>query len=108
VSYPSRQEVWLVDLRPDGKIRPCVVINTAISHIDRAIMTIVPHTTAVRGTAYESPSEVFFLRPGAFNGQGIITVSVRRAIRILGVLTTEQMQQVERVVCKWLDLPCHR
>jgi len=98
--------VWLVDLRPAGKTRPCVVISTAIGRIDRAIMTIVPHTTAVRGTAYEAPFEVFFLRRGAFNGQGIITVSVHRAIRLLGVLTTDQMRQVERVVCKWLALPC--
>jgi mRNA interferase MazF len=100
--------VWLVDLGMAGKTRPCVVISTAIADIDRAVITIVPHTTTLRGTGYEAPVSAFFLRPGAFNGQAVGTVGVTDAIRFLGVLKDDQMRQVERVVCKWLDLPCHR
>jgi mRNA interferase MazF len=85
-----------------------VVISTTIGDIDRAVITVVPHTTTLRGTAYEAQVETFFLKRGAFDGQGLQLVPVTRAERILGVLNDEQMQQVERVVCKWLDLPCHR
>lgn len=91
-----------------GKTRPAVVISTAIGDVDRAVITIVPHTTTPRGTEYEARVDAFFLRPGAFNGQAVATFPVTDAIRLLGVLKDEQMQQVERVVCKWLALPCHR
>jgi len=107
VRYPVRQEVWLVDLGLAGKTRPGVVISTAIGDIDRAVITIVPHTTSPRGTEYEAQVNTFFLRPGAFNGQAIATVAVTDAIRFLGVLKDDQMRQVERVVCKWLALPCN-
>ena len=105
--YPIRQEVWFVDLGIAPKPRPCVVISTAIGDIDRAVLTVVPHTTTIRGTEYEAQVNTFFLKPGAFDGQGIQTVPVTRAMRLLGVLKDDQMQQVERVVCKWLALPCH-
>jgi mRNA interferase MazF len=99
--------VWLVDLGLAGKTRPCVVISTTIGDIDRAVITIVPHTTSPRGTEYEAQVNAFFLRPGAFNAQALESVAVTDAMRFLGVLKDDQMQQVERVVCKWLALPCH-
>lgn len=105
--YPVRQEVWFVDLGLAPKPRPCVVISAAIGDIDRAVITVVPHTTAIRGTAYEAQFDTFFLKRGAFDGQGLQNVPVVRAIRLLGVLKDEQMRQVERVVCKWLSLPCN-
>jgi len=107
VRYPVRKEVWFVDLGLAPKPRPCVVISAAIGDIDRAVITVVPHTTTLRGTEYVAQVATFFLKPGAFDGQGIQNVPVTRAIRILGVLKDDQMQQVERVVCKWLALPCH-
>ena len=105
--YPVRQEVWLVDFGLIGKTRPCVVISTGIGDIDRALITVVSHTTTLRGTEYEAQINAFFLKPGAFNAQAIATVPVTDAIRILGVLKDDQMREVERVVCKWLALPCH-
>ncbi len=81
-------------------------MSTGIGDIDRALITVVSHTTTVRGTEYEAQINAFFLKPGAFNGQAIATVPVTDAVRILGVLKDDQMKQVERVVCKWLALPC--
>jgi len=107
VRYPIRQEVWFVDLGLAPKPRPCVVISTTIGDIDRAVITVVPHTTSLRGTAYEAQVDTFFLKRGAFDGQGLQQVPVTRAIRLLGVLKDDQMRQVERVVCKWLALPCN-
>ena len=105
--YPARQELWLVDLGLVGKTRPCVVISAIIGDIDRAVITVVPHTTHPRGTAYEAPINVSRLKSGAFNAQGLVSVGVTDAVRFLGVLNDDQMRQVERVVCKWLALPCH-
>ena len=47
-----------------------------------------------------------FLKAGAFDAQGLVTVPVRHAIRQLGSLTKEKVRVVEQVICKWLGLRC--
>jgi mRNA interferase MazF len=106
VKYPRRGEVWLVDLGMTAKIRPCVVVSAPFGDADRAIVTLVPHTTAIRGTRFEATVKTRFLKPGAFDAQGIVTVPAIRAIRLLGMLDTQQTELVEVVVCRWLELPC--
>lgn len=106
MTYPRRGEVWLIDLGLAAKVRPCVVLSAAISDADRALIAILPHTTSTRGTDYEASVPVHFLKPGAFDAQGIVTIPVSRAIRMLGRLNAEQMQIAEASVCRWLALPC--
>lgn len=104
--YPERGEVWLVDLGLTAKVRPCVVVSTRISDLDRALITLVPHTTSTRGTQFESIVPVRFLKAGAFDAQGLVTVPAARAIRLLGKLTAVQLADVEKAICRWLQLPC--
>jgi mRNA interferase MazF len=105
VKYPRRGEVWLIDLGMAAKVRPAVVVSTAIGDQDRALITILPHTTSTRGTAWEVTTAIPFLKPGAFDAQGIVTVPAARAIRLLGTLTREQMRRVEEAIAGWLELP---
>ena len=104
--YPARGEVWLVDLGMSAKVRPCLVLSVPIGDADRALVTLVPHTTSVRDTVFETAVPTSFLKPGAFDAQGLVTVPVNRAIRLLGKLNHDQMQAVEGAVCRWLGLPC--
>lgn len=104
--YPTRGEVWLVDLGMSAKVRPCLVLSAAIGDSDRALLTMVPHTTSVRETAFEVAVPTSFLKAGAFDAQGLVTVPVSRAIRLLGKLHPDQMRSVELAVCHWLGLPC--
>ena len=106
MTYPSRGEVWLVDLGMAAKVRPCLVVSSRIADDDRALITLVPHTTSARKTAYEVPLAIGFLKSGVFDAQGLVTVPVVRAIRRLGSLNGEQLQAVERALCRWLGLPC--
>ena len=106
MKYPIRGEVWLVDLGMTAKVRPCLVVSAPIGDADRAIVTIVPHTTSTRGTAFEAAVRTQFLKQGAFDAQGIVTVPVTRAVRLLGTLEQKQVRQVELVLCRWLELPC--
>jgi len=106
VRYPQRGEVWLVDLGLTAKVRPCVVVSAAIQDDDRALIALIPHTTSVRGTQYETSIPVPFLKAGAFDVQGIVTVPPVRAVRLLGRLTATQMANIEEAVCRWLQLPC--
>ncbi|HYO74834.1 MAG TPA: type II toxin-antitoxin system PemK/MazF family toxin [Thermoanaerobaculia bacterium] len=106
MKYPRRGEVWLIDLGMTAKVRPCVVVSIPFGDEDRAIVTVVPRTTSTRGTQFEAPVSVSFLRSGAFDAQGLVTVPVTRALRLLGPLNESQMRSVEAAVCKWLGLPC--
>lgn len=70
----ERGEVWLVDLGLAAKVRPCLVIRLPTEETDRALVTLVPHTTAVRASRFEVTVAVRCLKPGAFDAQGIVTM----------------------------------
>jgi mRNA interferase MazF len=50
---PNRGEVWLVDLGYAAKVRPCLVLSIPALDEDRALVTLVAHTTSARGSRYE-------------------------------------------------------
>lgn len=101
---PPRGEVWLVDLGMTAKVRPCLVLSVPASSDDRSTVTLVPHTTSVRESQFEVVVTVRFLKPGAFDTQGLVTVPVAWLVRKVGSLTVAQMQQIELGVCNWLGL----
>jgi mRNA interferase MazF len=99
---PARGEVWLFDLGMTEKVRPAVVVSVAYGDADRALLTIVPHTTSLRNSQYEITVEVGFLKPGAFLVQNVATYPNVRAIRKLGKLKTDQFELVFRGLLRWL------
>lgn len=64
MSNPLRGEIWLVDLGYTAKVRPCLVISLPILDQDRALVTLIPHTTSARGSRFEVNLTVTFLRNG--------------------------------------------
>ncbi|MBW4517370.1 MAG: type II toxin-antitoxin system PemK/MazF family toxin [Timaviella obliquedivisa GSE-PSE-MK23-08B] len=103
-SSPNRGEVWLVDLGYVAKVRPCLVVSTAVFSKERALVTLVPHTTRARGTRFEVDIEATFLRSGVFDAQNLVTIPYVKLIKKLGMLLPEQLAQVEEALCLWLDL----
>ena len=101
---PSRGEVWLVDLGLAGKVRPAIVLNKPFMDTDRALITVIPHTQAVRGSSFEILLSVPFLKDGAFLVQNPITLPSVKAERLLGRLTPPQLALVEAGVRDWLGL----
>ena len=101
---PLRGEVYLVDLGLAAKVRPCVVLNVPLEESDRSLVTVIPHATALRKSRFEIVVSARFLRPGAFDAQGIVTVPTVRLMNQLGKLTTEQLGSIERGVCAWLGI----
>jgi len=95
----SRGEVWLVDLGMTAKVRPALVLSVPPADEDRALITLVPHTTSVRNSSYAAAVAVPFLKSGAFDAQGLVTVPPVRLIRRLGRLNGAQLAQVEVAVC---------
>jgi mRNA interferase MazF len=101
---PNRGEVWLADLGFAAKIRPCLVFSIPAQASDRALVAVVPHTTSVRGTRFEVAVPKPFLKTGAFDAQGLLTVAPPRLIRKLGELQSAELAAVEQGVRLWLGL----
>jgi mRNA interferase MazF len=106
---PIRGEVWLFDLGMTEKVRPALIVSVRYGDLDRALVTIVLHTTSLRGSQYEIAIDVAFLKPGAFLAQNnVATYPNVRAIRKLGTLKKDQFDAVFSGLLGWLGHPGHQ
>lgn len=71
---------------------------------DRALTTLVPHTTSLRSSRFEVKLKVRFLREGGFDSQNLITIPHAKLIRKLGSLTPIQLTEIEDSIRFWLGL----
>jgi mRNA interferase MazF len=101
---PRRGEVWMVDLGMAQKTRPALILSSGYSDADRALVTVVSHSTSIHGSAFEISVPVAFLKPGAFMVQSIMTIPTKWVLRRLGELTAEQLAPIEEGVRSWLGL----
>ena len=101
---PDRAQDWLVDLGLVAKVRPCLVLSIRLEDDDRALVTVVPHTTSVYGSRFEVDVQARFLKSGVFDAQNLVTIPRAKLIRQLGDLSDEQMASVEEAVRRWLGL----
>jgi mRNA interferase MazF len=93
--------VWQVDFGITQKVRPALVISIPYADQDRALIGVIPHSTAVRGSRFEVSVPTRFLAEGAFLVQGIQAVPPKYFLRRLGVLNPEQLRRVEQVLLFW-------
>jgi mRNA interferase MazF len=100
----NRGEVWLADLGMVAKVRPALVLSVSPDLQDRMLVTLVPHTTSVRKTRFEVDVPKYFLKAGAFDAQGLVTVVPARLVRKIGELPSIDMKRVEEAVKRWLGL----
>jgi mRNA interferase MazF len=84
------------------KVRPVLIFSVPFADTDRAVVTVVFHSTALRGSAFEVTMQIPFLKDGAFIAQSIATYPAVRAIRKVGALNPAQLAAVEAAVFKWL------
>ena len=94
----------MVDLGLAAKVRPCLVLSIPSKEEDRALITVLAHTTSPRSSRFEVEIKVKFLRPGVFDAQNLVTIPRARLIRKLGVLSESQLASIENVVREWLSL----
>ena len=99
---PSRGEVWLFDLGMVEKVRPALVVSVGYGDADRALITILPHTTSLRGSQYQITVNVPFLKAGAFLVQNVATYPNVRAIQKLGALKPDHFNLVFAGLLRWL------
>ena len=100
----NRGEVWIVDLGYLDKTRPCLVLTVPLLDTDRALVTVIPHTTSPRGTRFEVVVPRPFLQRGVFDAQNPTSITQAKLIRKLGDLEGVQLSQVETAVRTWPGL----
>jgi mRNA interferase MazF len=91
----NRGEVWMVDLGMAAKVRPALLLTGEPAADELDLVTVLLHTTSLRGNPWELNIPKPFLKPGAFHLQQIQTISTVKFERRLGVLTTEEMDRVQ-------------
>ncbi len=104
MNYLIRGEVWLADCGMAAKTRPVVVISIPFRDSDRALITVVPHTTSIIGSEFEIEIPVRWLQSGAFNIQATFPLPPPKFIRRLGVLNSEQLTRIETALQQWEGL----
>ncbi len=97
-------EVWMIDLGMVAKVRPCVLLTDYPADDELALITVLPHTTALRGNRWELAIPTPFLKPGAFHLQQVQSVSISRLERRIGVLTAEEWTTVQNRLADYLRL----
>src|SRR5438067_12907243 len=87
-------EVWMVDLGMAAKVRPALLLtgNPAADELD--LVTVLLHTTALRGNRWELNIAKPFLKPGVFHLQQVQTVYTIKLERRLSTLTDEEMKRL--------------
>jgi mRNA interferase MazF len=104
MAEPRRGEVWRVDLGMNAKVRPCLVLTDPPQDNDLALYTVVPHTTALRGSQWEVSIPKNFLKTGAFHVQQIQSVSRARFEQRLGSLAADELSEIESRIQKLLGI----
>ena len=100
----KRGDIWLVDLGMAQKVRPAVILSVAYFDHERALITYVPRTTALRGTRFEVEHRSQGFDPGAFDVQSIGTVPVAKLVRRISALDVRTLAKVEEAARTWLAL----
>jgi len=86
-------EVWMIDFGMAAKVRPALLLTGAPADDELDLVTVLLHTTALRGNRWELSIPKPFLKPGAFHLQQIQTVSTVKLERKLGALNREEMNR---------------
>ncbi|HTA29710.1 MAG TPA: type II toxin-antitoxin system PemK/MazF family toxin [Candidatus Cybelea sp.] len=89
-----RGEIWMVDFGLAAKVRPALLLSGEPAVEDLDLVTVILHTTALRGNRWELSIPKPFLKPGAFHLQQIQSVSTAKLERRLGALSEAEMIRV--------------
>jgi mRNA interferase MazF len=81
-----------------AKVRPCLVLSIPFQDEDRALLTVVPHTTSPRHSRFEVNIKARFLLSGVFDTQNLVTIPNAKLMRKMGALSSEQLASVEKSV----------
>jgi mRNA interferase MazF len=99
-----RGEVWVVDFGIAAKVRPALLLTDSPLGDELDLVTVLLHTTSLRGNRWELVIDKPFLKSGAFHLQQIQSIPTVRLERRLGVLTADEMKLVDEALRRKLSI----
>jgi mRNA interferase MazF len=93
-----RTEVWTIDFGIAAKVRPALLLTDSPGTEGLDLVTVLLHTTSLRGNRWELALPKPFLKPGAFHLQQVQSVPTVRLERRLGALTPDEMHRVDEAL----------
>ena len=95
-----RGEVWWARLRPSAGSRPVLLLSRDEAYQVRALVTVAPLTTRVRGIPVEVPLGAGDGLPkeGVVNLDSVVTIRKSRLERRVTVLSRKKLQAVHRAL----------
>ena len=87
-------DIWMIDFGMVAKVRPALLLTGPPADDELDLVTVLLHTTALRGNRWELNIPKPFLKLGAFHLQQVQTVSTVKLERRLGALNDEEMNRV--------------
>ena len=87
-----------------AKVRPALLLTSNPADEELDLVTVLLHTTALRGNRWELVISKPFLKPGAFHLQQIQSVSSVRLERKLGELTPAELDKVLDLLAERLGI----
>jgi mRNA interferase MazF len=100
----NRGDVWLIDFGMVAKVRPALILTDEPEDDELDIVTVLLHTTSLRGNRWELSIPKPFLKPGAFHLQQIQSISSVKLELKLGSLNASEMLRVAEAVSTRLAL----
>ena len=97
-------EIWMTDFGMAAKVRPALILTAEPAHDELDLVTVLLHTTALRGNRWELNIPKPFLKAGAFHLQQIQTISTVKLERRLGTLTADEMNRVRDALANRLGI----
>src|SRR6266481_7305214 len=91
-------EVWMIDFGMAAKVRPALILTGTPASDELDLVTVLLHTTSVRGNRWELNIPKPFLKTGAFHLQQVQTISTVKLERRLGVLTADELNRVREAL----------
>jgi len=83
----------MTDFGMTAKVRPALLLTGNPGPEELDLVTVLLHTTSLRGNRWELDIPKPFLKPGAFHLQQVQTVSTVKLERKLGTLSSEEMNK---------------
>jgi mRNA interferase MazF len=71
----NRGDVWTIDFGLAAKVRPALLLTGNPKPEELDLVTVLLHTTSLRGNPWELSIPKPFLKPGVFHLQQVQTVS---------------------------------
>jgi len=88
----------MIDFGMAAKVRPALLLTGEPAADELYLVTVLLHTTSLRGNRWELNIPKPFLKPGAFQLQQVQTISTVKLERRLGALTAEEMDRVRNAL----------